>query len=303
MKFEKDALGKLQALYGDTGVSADGRTAYVPTFRGMVFALDTGTGNVRWVRNAGAEIVGGVAVDGDTIYFGTKANRLFSLDATSGEQRWAFKTKGEVWATPAVEGDTIYVTSLDGSLYALDKTGQAEVGVRERQLRHRRAACHRRRCDLHRRVRQQAVFGEEGRRDDELVDEGGQLVLGGAGRAGRYRLRCEPGRQGVRCGRVDRRENVGAPVQYRLRRAGGTRGRRRRIDRRREERSRDKLDLLSGQPADGGAPVELGVKVLANLTSDGDKTVYVVPSSATLYVLDATAALGAPGSFLAAAIG
>ena len=43
--------------------------------------------------------------------------------------------------------------------------------------------------------------------------------------------------------------------------------------------------------------IDLNRKVLADLATDGDKTVYVVPSSATLYVLDAVGALAAPGSF------
>ena len=124
LTFEKDALNKLKALYGDTGISADGRTAYVPTFRGMLFALDTTTGHVRWVRDAGAEMVGGVAVDGDTIYVGTKADRLFAINGKTGERLWEFTTRGEVWATPTVDGDTIYATSLDGALYALDESGK-----------------------------------------------------------------------------------------------------------------------------------------------------------------------------------
>ena len=296
VKFEKDALGKLKALYGDTGVSADGRTAFVPTFRGMVFALDTGTGNVRWVRNAGASIVGGIAVDGDTIYFGTKANRLFSLDATSGEQRWAFKTKGEVWATPTVDGDTIYVTSLDGLLYALDKTGKqkwvfasASSGIAARPV-----------------VAGDAIY--VGAFDNKLYSvKKADGTMNWSMKADNWFWAAPVVRDGIVYaasldGKVyaadastgaktwDRPFDTGSAVRAAPVVAGGgliVAAKSGRVY---------KLDLLSGQPVDGGAPVELGVKVLANLTSDGDNTVYIVPSSATLYVLDAAGALAAPGS-------
>jgi outer membrane protein assembly factor BamB len=51
-----------------------------------------------------------------------------------------------------------------------------------------------------------------------------------------------------------------------------------------------KLDLSSGQ-ADEGSPVTAGTKILADLTTNDANTVYVVPTSATLYVLDASAQL------------
>ncbi len=123
VKFEKDALGRVQAVYGDIGISADGKTAFVGSFKGMVFALDLKTGYTRWVRDAGDGIVGGIAVDGDTLYFGTKGKQLFAINASSGDPIWHFKARGEIWATPTVDGDKIYITSLDGSVYALDKTG------------------------------------------------------------------------------------------------------------------------------------------------------------------------------------
>jgi outer membrane protein assembly factor BamB len=123
VKFEKDALGRIQAFYGDIGLSTDRKTAFVASFKGTVFALDLSTGHTRWVRDMGYGIVGGIAVDGDTLYFGTKGKQLFAMNASSGEAVWHFNARGEIWATPTIDGDTIYLTSLDGSVYALDKTG------------------------------------------------------------------------------------------------------------------------------------------------------------------------------------
>jgi outer membrane protein assembly factor BamB len=123
VKFEKDALGRIQAFYGDIGLSTDRKTAFIASFKGTVFALDLSNGHTRWVREMADGIVGGIAVDGETLYFGTKGKQLFSLNASSGAEVWHFNARGEIWSTPTVDGDSIYFTSLDGSAYALDKTG------------------------------------------------------------------------------------------------------------------------------------------------------------------------------------
>ncbi len=122
---EKQALSKLRAIYGDIGVSKDGATAFVPTFKGIVFALDTQTGRTRWWFDAGDSLVGGVAVDEerDIVYFGTKGKRVYALAGSDGERLWTFRADGEVWSTPTIDGDTIYATSLKGTLYALDREG------------------------------------------------------------------------------------------------------------------------------------------------------------------------------------
>lgn len=118
-KREADAQKKLRAIYGDIAVTDDGATAVVATYRGMLYALDSSTGNTRWVRDLGAQTVGGVAISGDLLYVGTKDKRLYAYDVQSGERVHEFKAAGEVWSTPLIVEDTLYVTSLDGTVYAL----------------------------------------------------------------------------------------------------------------------------------------------------------------------------------------
>lgn len=121
-KFERTALNGLDAFYGDIGISTDNKTAFVPAYSGKLFALDMDTGQTRWVRDTGGELVGGVAVNDGTLYLGTKSNKVFAIDAASGQSTWSFATNGEVWATPTFDNGTLYVTSLDGTAYALDAT-------------------------------------------------------------------------------------------------------------------------------------------------------------------------------------
>src|SRR5439155_11306492 len=104
-KVESGALGKIQAIYGDIGISTDKKTAYFGSFKGYLFAIDVSTGHLRWLRSeAGDGIVGGIAVDDGSIYYGTKGKHVFALDADTGSQKWFADTNGEVWATPVLAG-------------------------------------------------------------------------------------------------------------------------------------------------------------------------------------------------------
>jgi outer membrane protein assembly factor BamB len=114
---EGDALSDVRALYGEIAVSEDAQTAFVPAFGGWVFALETATGQLRWMLETEGELVGGVAIDGDTIYFGTKGDELFAVNATDGTVKWRFETEGEVWATPAIADGAVYVASMDGVVH------------------------------------------------------------------------------------------------------------------------------------------------------------------------------------------
>ncbi len=297
LRFEKDALNKLKALYGDTGVSADGKTVYVPSFRGMVFALDTSSGEVRWVRDAGAGIIGGVLVDGDALYVGTKANRLYALSARTGEKLWEFRTAGEVWATPTLDDGILYVTSLDGSLYALDTSGKqiwafdsASSGIAARAV-----------------VSGDSVY--VGAFDNKLysvkktdgtmnwslkadnwfwaspvVQDGVVYAPSLDGKV--YAVDAQTGAK-----TWDRPFDARSPIRSGPVVAGGG------LFVAAKGGQVYKLDLATGRPIDGGIDLVLPSSVLANLASDGDKTVYVAPTSATLYVLNAAGALAAPGSF------
>jgi outer membrane protein assembly factor BamB len=214
VKVENDALKGLQAFYGDIGLSTDNKTAFLTSFRGMVFALDVSNGHTRWIRDAGDNIVGGIAVDGDTLYFGTKGDRVYAVDAKNGERIWQFNTSGEVWATPALDGDRLYVTSLDGSLYALDKSGNQQWVFRGAGSG---IAAH------------PVVSGDSvyvGSFDNKLYSvkksdgtlnwslEADNWFWATRGRE-RRRLRCEPRWEGVRCRCGNGRAPMGPPVRHR----------------------------------------------------------------------------------------
>ncbi len=119
---EKRALNGIRALYGDIALSGDGRTAFVASYGGWLFALDTKTGATRWIADLDP-MVGGATVVGNVVYAGTKSDKLYALDIASGTVASSRKLDGEIWAAPtlAAEGEDIYVPTLAGSLYRLNE--------------------------------------------------------------------------------------------------------------------------------------------------------------------------------------
>lgn len=295
-KFEKDALTHVEALYGDIGVSADGKTAFVPTFKGFLFSIDTATGHVHWITPVGDEMVGGVAVDGDTIYYGSKGNRVFAAEAGSGRIKWRFRTKGEVWSTPTVDDSTIYATAINGTVYAINKDGSqkwaftgAGSGIAGRAA-----------------VAGGAVF--VGSFDNKLysidasngsknwsfsagnwfwatpvVDNG--VVYAASLDDSVYAVDASAGKA-----KWGKPFDTGAPVRSAPVIAGGG------LVVANRAGQVYKIDLATGQ-ADG-SPATAGTRIYANLTSDGAGLIYVSPTSATLVVLDASNGLTTSGTFL-----
>ena len=119
---ERKALRGVRAFYGDLGVSGDGSTAYAASYGGWLFALDVETGATQWILDLDP-MVGGVLVDGAQIYVGTKAGDVYSI-TDGGSIAFERELDGEVWGSPAraYDGDGIFVPTLEGSLYRLSDT-------------------------------------------------------------------------------------------------------------------------------------------------------------------------------------
>ncbi|HEU4356195.1 MAG TPA: PQQ-binding-like beta-propeller repeat protein, partial [Actinomycetota bacterium] len=88
------------------------------------YALDLGTGAVRWSR----ELAGHLAVIGGVVYVG--GEELWSLSAVSGETLWTRSIGENGWiGAPAVAGGTVYVGGTRGGgaarLYAFETSGGA----------------------------------------------------------------------------------------------------------------------------------------------------------------------------------
>lgn len=65
------------------------------------------------------------AVDKGVVYFGSGDGNMYALDAGTGQLKWKFATKDVVHSSPAIYDGVVYFGSWDGRLYAVDAaTGQ-----------------------------------------------------------------------------------------------------------------------------------------------------------------------------------
>jgi len=109
------------AIYGTPVVSGD--LVYVCGYNGQVYALNSGSGVLRWVypREGYLQpIVGGAVISQGKVYFGCSDGKVYSLDADTGDEDWEFPTGDKVWTTPTIDGDSLFFGGFDKKLYALD---------------------------------------------------------------------------------------------------------------------------------------------------------------------------------------
>ncbi len=126
-RFPGDDDIRPQAFYGAPAVGQE--LVYVGGYDGTVYALERGSGQLRWRYKTGGPIIGGLALDpvSRLLLVPSDDGRLYGLDAQEGTLRpgWPFRAGKGIWSRPVIVGDTVYVGSLDGQVYALDiATGQ-----------------------------------------------------------------------------------------------------------------------------------------------------------------------------------
>ncbi len=110
---------------------ADRETVYVQDLRSTVFALDRGTGAVRWTQRYNARNDGpnGLAVDEHRVYGATDAD-AFALSASTGRELWRRHLTGPteqfVDVAPVVWRGLVFLSTVGyppggrGAIYALD---------------------------------------------------------------------------------------------------------------------------------------------------------------------------------------
>ncbi len=109
----------LEAIYHAPIVSAE--TLYFAGYNGIIYALNTSDGAIRWTFEADGPIIGGLALADDTIYVGSDDGMLYVLDVEDGLPKLSgFDAGNGIWATSLVVGSILYVPSVSGDLHALD---------------------------------------------------------------------------------------------------------------------------------------------------------------------------------------
>lgn len=130
-RFGFTAKATYSGVFASTPV-ADRDTVYVQDLQSNVFALDRGTGGLRWERRYAARNGGpnGLAVDDKRVYGATDAD-AFALSKSTGEELWRRHLTGPteqfVQIAPVVWKGLVFVSTVGfppggrGAIYALDE--------------------------------------------------------------------------------------------------------------------------------------------------------------------------------------
>ena len=126
---------RLGGLVHSTPTVLDG-VAYIGGTGGVVNAIDTGKGEIKWAFAAGAPVFSDVAATADAVYFTCDNGGLYKLGRGDGKQVWRYDL-GDAgvsrvlphptvfdwdWqaSTPLVVDGVVYVGSGEGSFHAVD---------------------------------------------------------------------------------------------------------------------------------------------------------------------------------------
>lgn len=113
--------------------AVSGNIVYFGSGDGNVYALNAGTGTLRWRFQTGDVVHSSPAVAGGRVYVGSWDTYFYALDATSGKEEWRFKTGDDpdihnqigIQSSPLVAEGLVYFGCRDSNLYALDaRTGE-----------------------------------------------------------------------------------------------------------------------------------------------------------------------------------
>ncbi len=106
------------------GLAYDQGRIYAVSGRGVVVAMDAGSGGVIWRKSGYLPFRSAPRVSGNKLFAITIESELIAFDITSGEPLWSHRgideTAGLMNAvSPTIDGDTIVVPYESGELYAL----------------------------------------------------------------------------------------------------------------------------------------------------------------------------------------
>lgn len=76
-------------------------------------------GRELWRFQTGAPVESSPSIGGKTLYVGSNDGHLYALDLETGAERARFKTGGPVRSSPWVGDGVVFIGSDDGRIYAI----------------------------------------------------------------------------------------------------------------------------------------------------------------------------------------
>ena len=103
-------------------------TVYIGSGDQHVYALDAGTGALKWSFATGDVVHAAPALANNTVYVGSWDRSLYALDAATGKEKWRYTTGNDTTiynqiglaSSPAVTGGMVFVGGRDGKFHAVN---------------------------------------------------------------------------------------------------------------------------------------------------------------------------------------
>ena len=101
---------------------SDGHRVFVGSSGGVLWALDTHSGAIKWRKKLTGDITSRARLDREhgILYLGTRGGVLYALDAATGAERWRYEIHGPIEQQPALENGLVFFTSGENRVYAID---------------------------------------------------------------------------------------------------------------------------------------------------------------------------------------
>ena len=105
-------------------------TVFFGSGDGNVYALDTGSGTLRWKFHTGDVVHASPAISNGTLFIGSWDSYLYALDTATGQEKWRFRTGDDpdihnhvgIQSSPVVVDGTVFFGCRDANVYAVDAT-------------------------------------------------------------------------------------------------------------------------------------------------------------------------------------
>lgn len=109
------------SIHSSTALSADGKTVYVGTNGGNVFALSTLNGVIQWVFGTNGPVLSSPIVVGDgSIVVGSADATVYGIEPTNGDRKWTYTLGMSKESSPAVDGSgVVYIGCMCGALFSI----------------------------------------------------------------------------------------------------------------------------------------------------------------------------------------
>jgi eukaryotic-like serine/threonine-protein kinase len=129
-EFQGGADRKMSIMLGISAAPsiADG-TVYAGARDGFFYALDLGTGAMKWKCDAaGSWVLATAAIDARNVYFGTSdTGLLLALDRGTGKERFRADTRVWTYASPVLAGTSVIAATMSGGLHVFDTATGAQT--------------------------------------------------------------------------------------------------------------------------------------------------------------------------------